>query len=683
MRVSVNIVQKFIDSANIEYAYCDNTTLYFKKPNDKKATPFPRTFERIRNIFSCGDRCYILDDSEKIYIYNLMNMVSIHDEICDIKRVDKLLKYDSNPILIILAGQDILFYSMRMVHPLLSSSFVIKRLFYDKNNAYDLMPNVRVLDASVRARLRSANGSIHNVKTFGKYILYKTKDFIVCLKYDGKMKVLCAHSLLCDDKRIFNDTIDYDPNSASFILTNGTFYPDNKMMTDNKYCRANGLHMYIHGRMLHCVTCKNANTVSKIVAQLGGTLVGVNDFLDKYIVAKITIDNINKCNISYFENYQALTRYNLNKCYVTSHGANLEAMPTFLNINFARKDINNHPSLYSLKSQNIRMFASESIIAQACERIDISTTTDSILHFYFYDKDDKDEMVSSGDGVERQVASRFCTELSSACKDGFVSFDPPMCYKVGQLMHLFIERYNEKVDNIHPYFFHRLSILQGSDTKESLNILWKFKKDDYAEYFQTYFEYKLCPALLSELDMGFKSCDDFLEFILSCDLDSNTIVKYSNFAKGYFDYNPHTYSNTKLAVYHHLKKIIPKKVINPRFLFYFKNEPARNNDDVKLTLVFLEAFNSYSTESKRKIIANISGTSSWTGIVKINFESNFNVNLDFSQGGFSDQKSDKWKQAAYRIITCYSKLHIGVAPTLTNIKTLLEILSTADHGSVG
>lgn len=672
MLLKVNIVQKFTDSEGVKYFYDANKTLYFKRPQDKKVTPFHDRFERIRNIFSHYNTCYILDDSNRICVCDLTNLCCTYNEISHIEHVDKLFKYNGEGIIIIVADHNILFYSLAI------EPTAIKEIAYNKNNIYGLV-------SDAKPSVRSENKLVHNAKTFGEYIFYKTKNFIVCLKYDEGIKVICVQPCSYDDKSTFGDIIDYNPENKSFVLVDGTSYPNtNSELIDNRYCMGKGVHMYIRDRILNCVIAKDTydKTISDIITKLGGTLLKVNCFSDKYFLAQVIIDNIERCKILYFENYQTLTRYDQNKAYILSN-VGITEMPTFLNVQF----IHNEQQRFYMTGATITLSITESIIVQVCKFLSVANYKNKGVAFYF----NSNNNTSSGEGVRRQVTNRFCTELSHACKDGFASFDPQTCYDIGQIMHFFVERYGEKVSNIHPYFFHSLSILQGNCTEESLSILCKFRKNDYVEYFQKYYEYKSCPALLSELDMDLKSCDDFLEFILGCGLDNNAIIKYHNFAKGYFDYCPHVYTNIKLAKYYHMKRIIPKKVIKANFTFGFGGMGALGADAqanvhkicANVQTIFCEIFDSFSTKGKKNIIANITGTSSWVGFVKVNFRFDTQTDFDSTFDPDLNQNNDNWKRVAYRIATCSSKIYVMVKPTSSNIKTLLEILSTADYGSRG
>lgn len=665
-RARVQILKKFSlnkhpsNNSTLQCFYGADDILYLKNLLTNKTMPIPKKLSNVQNVYHDGELIYV-HSGENVSVFDAKTSVEkLRCAAPTIKFVARMQQYHSR--LIVLSEGKLNYYNGSGNGGYLKMASDKWDTFYSwfaKKSNFQAWVEYKQFNTNQIVDLVEANKQIYNIKIINSVLLLKTQNFILYVTISdmcGRFNMTLMNLFIVDHHNIFDDIIDcwYDgARELSFVMTNGKFIRNfgEAFTTEcpciNKYARSNGGYMFRDNDsfVLKCIFFSEYcdNIVGNIVGLLGAQLLEMVVYVNNYFLATFSVSDISNLKINYEDTFQAIMYQN--KLY-TIDKTFYEIIDDF-KLRFQPLVRASHrPNLDG--TMKIRQHQP---VARFFLNYPMKYFSDYKLNFKYVDENGA--ITSYGTGVTRQVIYKFYKELSDACNNNFALYNTQECHNLGSMLEYFSVEHLEKLPNMHPYFFYRLYMLRNGDRKMGLEILRKFKKDDYVGYRERYLEYKAQPHLLQDLGLGLDNCDDFIEFIIRCDLDHVAENKYHHLALGYSSAVSTTNIISKSMIGYEIQKIIGKKRIAPKIKIMVCPPLLPRFDE--LTNIVRDIFNSFSNKEKKIIVSNISGSA-----YKKNFDISFtngrqvNINVGAHVGARAHVGADKRQTFMHYDIECIS-----------------------------
>ena len=305
------------------------------------------------------------------------------------------------------------------------------------------------------------------------------------------------------------------------------------------------------------------------------------------------------------------------------------------------------------------------IIPQLLPIINMTYRLNNRFFFLFEQVDEFGKVISYGDGVTCQIFHLLAKELDKIIGDKFVGYNIMQCHQLGKIMYFCNIESGEKFFNLHSYFYHILT-LESANSENDLLLLKNFKGDDYPLYYKQYMTYSNDISKLTEIDEILKTISDYMNYILTADLDDTQINAYHHFMTGYQYFNKRNklYAASKiLPISCVINNLTGIKNFSAKIKYSMQNSLVSDKLFIIFCQYFEKNFDTLTVDQKMSFTQNVTGSSFYSAIIDIIF-------------AYAPDQSDK--TLTYEISTCETRLTIYIEPTDHNIREILNVLSITD-----
>lgn len=316
--------------------------------------------------------------------------------------------------------------------------------------------------------------------------------------------------------------------------------------------------------------------------------------------------------------------------------------------------------------------------------------------YCFEQIDECSHIISYGIGVTRNIFTRTIKEFDKYFSNNFSDFDLKDAFNIGKLLFFCIWEGNEKLVSIHPYFIYKLS-----KESDNINLLRKFKGNDFNLYYEQYLKYYNNPTELTELDLGLENSNDYIKYLLINNLSSKQIDFYDSMVKGYNYFAMRNKMNLligKLPVTYHTNLLIADGYFSAIIDFIIDNDNVSNYHFEQFKKIFTKLFNQLENNQMAIFCQNVTGSQYYTDEISIilAYEQNYSYSSQqmFNNGliianennepisvdvtnNLNDQ-NNKTNDLMYKISTCNAELIVYVAPSEENLTHIINVLIIDD-----
>lgn len=279
------------------------------------------------------------------------------------------------------------------------------------------------------------------------------------------------------------------------------------------------------------------------------------------------------------------------------------------------------------------------------------------LAYSFEMVDSSGSVTSYGEGVDRHVCDTVRKEIEILFKDDLRSLNVSQARKLGRLIYFFAYEFQERFKYIHPYVF---LLLSKNEMYEHLVLLALFKQDPVL--INHYRTFSADIRQLHDLDLGLESIDDYVQYVISNDLDDDAKRKYEELVMGYKDIECHSF---RAAFCKEMRADYYISILLRRSATYFDVEFIHESKEdrkyvTEMSKRFMEILAESSNKQQKAFVKNITGNMFYEGKIFISMVDDESVTND------------------YKIITCDTKLIIYNSPDVDKISHMAEMLMIED-----
>lgn len=639
------ISRVFLDNEENIYLLDEKNILYYYEHG--QCFPF-------RSLMTDIKKCFRID--ENFYVHNKNTINAFHNGLKQIKfehedmatGIDDIDYCGQLDIIVTLINKKVTIYGH------------ISDSFFTSINDYEFPGSYKFIKIVDKLLLLYNNGCI-NVYDLDRnlYISDMMNDFVISINIceDIFSKIYC----FSDESYIFGLT---DGNSLSFdgeIIENDLI--NGIANSSNNIYRLNKVYLVCDGQYLFCYhTTETYKTIIEPLLEiLSVDKITIDDPHENFTLIPLNPTNgvqivQNKdCQIIVCNKKAYLIKNKLVPLVITDENIYYD------NINNGFVDKINFLRVFSETNADtiqIDVNTKDNVMDQLLHIIPKIYRLNSNKNYLFEQVDILGNTISHGIGVTRHVFNLLKKDLENVLKNKFNNFDNT--YDIGKLLYFCTREGNETFNYIDPYFFYLLT-----DESNYPILLRKFKGDQYSIQLQRYLKYKQDPTELIDLDLGPKTANEFIGFLMGSNLTPEQKKKYEDFVKGYSYFeerNRMAKIIKKLPVTYYIKLLVPSTYFNAQLYYKKENDAISGEQLKKFKIIFKKLFNEITPEQKLIFLQNVTGSEFYSDDVGIILA--YDANQD--------------KKLVYEISTCNTTLTINTEPTIENIRNILNMLVIED-----
>lgn len=701
--MALPIAQTFIDTSDLIYTVDPKGILYLYA--EHYFTPFPKLMNQIHVCFSIGPRFFVHHE-QTMSIFQGPHLDRVETVGWVSNTIDKACCYaDCNIIVTLEAG--LVFFHFNAVpnsnpHSLQTSRYSLSNIRQNigrSTRTWTITDDIKIIDNYCLVWYADQTEIF---RLSADRVTFEHKTSITKSKFDSTHQVHDISLLV------------HPPADETEMLRRIISQPINNLkLPGNRMFKEHGLYTYIEGQTL--ISFHTSASKAHIQA-LGRAVAGGLDHTQTTIEfenALITHTAIPSGTTVEILNGYLTQVFLINSRPYTHDMYESVCAELALNetqINFAPVHLN-EPDKSGADELVIDVYQKRPVLDQLLPIIPYLYRLNRELEFKFHQINDKFRVMSYGDGVTRQVFTELRRELDELFETKFksmpnLSSDPVVAQNLGRVLYFCCQEGAERFNHIDPYFFYLLA----PDSHDHEALIRNFHPDNKL-YLKLYRDYKTDPSQLQLLDMDLTTIDDYVEHMLSINIDPIHKQIYQQIYKGYtaFAERELTHTFTKhLPAYFHINRLLA----DGYFVAEFRYTSTQTVTVVKMqeyARIFSTIFDEFTQEERATFLKNITGSEYYADTVDIVFAARAPTDIVMEQFEhdedviLSDGEAEEHLRAlvptliqilqegiaaptppppdhptTYDICTCYTRLTINVEPTEANIREIMMLLKTDD-----